>query len=72
MNMSIIIIILNNFRIMLSQKAINYFQENWYSFEEIEGIKEWLLQSKNWETISHAEMKKFVSNELFSKYKSNV
>ena len=35
----IIIIIIINFTIMLTQKAINYFQENWYSFEEIEGIK---------------------------------
>ena len=58
--------------IMLSQKAISYFQKNWYSFEEIEGIKLWLEQAEKWETISHAEMKDFVSNELFAKYKSNV
>ena len=57
---------------MLTQKAINYFQENWYSFEEIEGIKLGLEQAENWERISHDEMKKFVSNELFAKYKTNV
>jgi hypothetical protein len=57
---------------MLSKKAIKYFKKNGYNFEEIEGIKKWMNESVKWETISNNEMKSFVWDELFSKYKMNV
>ncbi len=57
---------------MLSKQTITYFKENWYSFEQIEWIKLWLEQSEKWDIISHNDMKKFIKNELFSKYTVNV
>jgi predicted transcriptional regulator len=69
--MSKIIIILNNFRIM-EKIDVEAFKKEWFSFEEIEWIKEWLEDIKNGRVISHSEIKEFVSNELFSKYKINI
>ena len=55
---------------MLSQKAIDYLKENWYSFEQIEWIKKWLEESENWDILSKSEMKDFIKSNLFSKYKT--
>ena len=57
---------------MLSDKSIKYFKENWYSFEQIKWIEEWMNQIEKWETITKKEIKTFIANELFSKFKINV
>ena len=57
---------------MLSNKALKYLKDNDYTFEEIEWIKKWIEESKKWQTISKAEMKEFISNDLFSKYTISV
>ena len=57
---------------IMNEINIEAFKKEWFSFEEIEWIKEWINDIENGRVISHAEMKKFVSNELFAKYKTNV
>ena len=57
---------------MLSKKATEYFVNNNYSFEEIEWIKLWIKQAKNWEVVSKQEMNNFIKIKLFSKFKVDV
>ena len=52
---------------ILKDKASKYLKDNGYTFEEIEWIKKWIEEFNKWETISKAEMKEFISNEIFSK-----
>jgi hypothetical protein len=57
---------------MLSNKSIDYFKKNWYTFEEIQWIEKGILESKEWKIISKSDMKKIVLEDLFSKYTVNV
>ncbi len=52
---------------MLSKKAIKYFKENWYTFEQINDIEEWLKQDENGEVLTEKEMQEFIKTDLFSK-----
>ena len=48
------------------------FKKAGFTYEEIESIKKWERDIKEWKLISKEEMNNFIQNELFSKYKINA
>lgn len=64
--------IFKKLNIMLSKKALEYFKNNNYSFEQINRISESMESIEKWVFISENQMNSFVKNDLFSNYKVNV
>ncbi len=56
---------------MLSKEAIDDLKND-YSFEEIQKINSSLWKIKLWKVIPKQQVRKFIDNELFSKYWVNV
>jgi hypothetical protein len=55
---------------MLSQEKIDAFKKAWYSFEDIRNIQEWLKNIEDWEIYTQKQVKNYIDNELFGKYKT--
>ncbi len=54
---------------MLSQEAIEAFKNEWYSFEEIQQIEQWLRDIEEWNVYTQEEVDAYIENEIFGKYK---
>ena len=53
---------------MLSKVTIKKFQKKWYTFEEIESIKQWLIDIENDNFISFEDLiEEFYPNKTNSK-----
>lgn len=48
---------------------VEAFQKAGFSYEEIESVKQWLEDVKNWNTISFEAVKKEARKKIFSKSK---
>lgn len=51
---------------------VEAFKQAWFTDEEIEDVKEWILDIENGNVFTETEIYDFVENELFSKYKMNA
>lgn len=57
---------------MLNSEEIDAFKKNWYSFEEIKRIESSIKSIENWDVLSEEQLKSYIDNELFAKYKVSV
>lgn len=53
---------------MLSQEAIEDLKTD-CTFEEIQSIQAGLRDIENWDTVTHAQVRAYIDNEIFGKYK---
>lgn len=54
---------------MLSQEEIEAFKSEWYTFEEIQKIQAGLKDIEEWNVVSHKQVRAYIDNDLFGKYK---
>ena len=54
---------------MLTQEQIKKFQDDGFSFEDIQGISKWIENIENWKTLSKNEFWKRVYSGINAKMK---
>ena len=48
---------------------VEAFKKAWFSYDEIESVKQWLEDVENWNTVSFEEVKLDARKKIFSKSK---
>jgi len=54
---------------MLNEEEIKAFKEAWFSFEEIQKIQAAMKSIEAWDVVSHKQVRAYIDNDLFGKYK---
>lgn len=57
---------------MNNEINVNILKQEWFTYEEMESIKKWLNNIKEWKTLSYNDVKKQAKNKIFSKKNSYV
>jgi len=57
---------------MLNQESIEAFKAEWFTFEEIKSIQEWLKDIEEWNVYTQEQVDDYINNTLFAKYKVNA
>ncbi len=53
----------------MTEIDVEAFKKAGFSFEEIESVKRWLDDIKNWNTIAHNDVKHLARKKIFSNAK---